>query len=118
MKTVELWSRIKETFYKATEAIVEKTQKVAEKAKESTEKTKYKVEVKKLELNIAKKFAELGNKVYELHLKKGQENPLNQEEIKQILEEITTLDRELAQTQAVLEKKIEEEKKAMEQPET
>ena len=36
MKTVELWSRVKEALYKATEAIVEKTQKVAEKAKEST----------------------------------------------------------------------------------
>jgi hypothetical protein len=100
------------------EAVIEKTQTIAKKAKEGTEITKYKMEVKKLELKIAREFAELGNKVYELYIKKGEENPLTQQEVKQILEEITNLDRELAQTQAILEKQTKEEKKPVEQPES
>jgi hypothetical protein len=113
MKT-KLFDQVKDKLYKSLEPVVEKTQRVAEKARESAEVAKAKLEVKKLEGKIAIKFGELGGKIYEVYFRKGIENPISDMEVKQLLEELISLDRDLTQTQANLEKKKQEEKKTIE----
>jgi Xaa-Pro aminopeptidase len=95
-----------ETAQKSVEMLMEKAEDTAEVIKLRLEKTR-------LEREISKKFAELGSKLYEKAVREGKEAGILQDhEVQQQIEELKRLDRELAHTQALMDRELEQQARA------
>ena len=84
-----------------------------EKAEDTAEVIKFRLERARLEREISKKFAELGSKLYEKAVREGKEHGILQDaEVQSLIEDLKRMDRELAHTQARLEREMEKQTSA------
>lgn len=98
-----LWDKVKETMERGLQKASETTLKAIEAAKERAEIARLKLHISGIKSKISKEFAELGGIVYELHMKQGREDVLEEERIKEIMERVKELEAELAEAQSKLE---------------
>jgi hypothetical protein len=84
-----------------------------EKAEDTAEVFKFRLEKARLEREISKKFAELGSKLYEKAVREGKEQGILQDaEVQSLIEDLKRMDRELAHTQARMEREMEKQTSA------
>ncbi|RMF66201.1 MAG: hypothetical protein D6743_06775 [Calditrichaeota bacterium] len=99
-----LWDDIAKTIREGVDAVVEKTE-------ELTKMGRIKVDILNIKRNIEKSFTELGGKVYHLLAEKNQTTVAEDKAVKEIIECIKLLEKELeaknAELQAVRKKESE-----------
>lgn len=110
-----LYEKAEKAFNQAFEATKKSVKVFSEKAGEAAHTTRHLVEKAALEHKVTKKFAQLGNLVYERACKKSEKTiDLDEQEIKDLIEETKKLDVELAQVEALLENERKQKSEAVE----
>lgn len=95
-----LWERTRHAFERILEESKRATERVAETATEAGEAAKARIERARLERTLFKRFAELGNRVYERSQAGAPGGGLLDEpQVKELLEQIRTLDQDLKKLQ-------------------
>jgi hypothetical protein len=99
-----LWDKVKETLERGLSKASDATMKILETAKEQAEVARLKLRISGIKSKITKEFAELGGRIYQLYLKEGKEDALKDKEVAKIIDRIRSLEEELKETQAELDK--------------
>lgn len=92
-----LWDDIAKTIREGVDTVVEKTE-------EYTRIGRIKVDILNIKRNVEKNFAELGGKVYHLIVEEKKTQVANNKEVKEIVECVKLLEKELEEKNKELEK--------------
>jgi hypothetical protein len=105
-----LYNRVTKGMEVALDKASKSVEAIMEKAEDTAEVIKVRLEKTRLEREIAKKFAELGSKLYEKAVREGKEVGILQEpEVQALIEDLKSMDRELAHAQALIEQEMEKQ---------
>ena len=108
-----LYDRVVKGMEAALSTAQKSVEMLMEKAEDTAEVIKFRLERARLEREISKKFAELGSKLYEKAVREGKEHEILQDaEVQSLIEDLKRMDRELAHTQARLEREMEKQTSA------
>lgn len=108
-----LYERVVQGVEFALETARKSAETLMGKAEETAEVIKLKLEKGRLEREISRKFAELGNKLYEKAVREGKEEGILREpDVERLIEDLKHMDRELAHTQAQMEREMEKQTSA------
>ena len=106
-----LYDRVLKGMEFALDTARKSAETLMEKAEDTAEVVKFRLEKARLERDIGKKFAALGNKLYEKAVREGKEEGILREpEVQHLIEDLMAMDRELAHTQAMMEREMEKER--------
>jgi|GEM_PF-1057472 len=105
-----LWGRITEGVDAGLAATLGAVKSASEKAAETTHQAQQKYQRSALQARIMRHFGELGSRIYEKALRQDVKNPMEDPDIQAIIERIKPLDKELAQTEALIEKESREKR--------
>ena len=111
MTKEDLYKKAEESLSQAFEAAKHSVKVVSEKAGEAAHITKLLIEKATLEHKVTKQFTKLGSKIYGMAEAKSSANPLENVEVKAIIEEAKKFDKELNAVEATLEKEKSRSKK-------
>ena len=90
-----------ETARKSAETLMEK-------AEDTAEVIKFRLEKGRLEREMSRKFADFGRKLYEMTVREGKgEETLRDSDVQSMVEDLKRMDRDLAHTQALMERELE-----------
>ena len=106
-----IYEKAEKAFNQAFEATKQSAKVVSEKAGEAAHVTKLLINKATLEHRVTKQFAQLGNRVYEKTIRAGQGITVDDAEIKSLIDGIKSLDSDLGQVEATLEKERKEKGK-------
>jgi hypothetical protein len=110
MTMATLYNRVTKGMEVALDKASKSVEAIMEKAEDTAEVIKVRLEKTRLEREIAKKFAELGSKLYEKAVREGKEVGILQEpEVQALIEDLKSMDRELAHAQALIEQEMEKQ---------
>jgi hypothetical protein len=98
-----LWKRISETVDEGMAATMGAVKAAGEKAAETGHTAQMKYQRSVLDSRIMHKFGELGAKIYEKALREDVRNPIEDPEVRAMIEAIKPLDQELALHEARME---------------
>lgn len=115
MDKKEFFEQAEKALNQAFETAKKSAKTVAEKAGEAAHVTKLLVEKVSLEHRVTKQFARLGGRVYEKTAHQGSENLFKDPEIQSLIEEVKTLEAELAKVQSSLKTEKKQKKVAKSQ---
>lgn len=99
-----LWDSIKKGLSDGAKIAEEGVYIAAEKAKELGKKSKVHIEIGNIKRKIEKQFSELGGKAYHLIQEEKVKDITKKDDIKELLDAITSLENELKEKQEELEK--------------
>ena len=103
MDNKTLYEKAEKAINQAFAAAKQSMKALSVKAGEAAHVSKLLIEKATLEHRVSKKFAELGSRVYEKSLRQGQKILVQDEDVRDLIEETKKLDVELAQVEASLE---------------
>jgi len=98
-----LWRRITEGVDAGMAATLGAVRVASEKAAETTQQAQQKYERSALQTRIMREFGELGARIYEKALREDVKNPMEDPEVRAMVERIKPLDRRLAELEARME---------------
>ena len=104
--------RLYDRVLKSMESTLETARKSAEtlmgKAEDTAEVIKFRLERGRLEREMSRKFAEFGRKLYERTVREGKGGEtLRDSDVQNMVEDLMRMERELAHTQALIERELE-----------
>ena len=103
-----LYDRVVKGMEVAFETARKSAETLMEKAEDTAEVIKLRLEKARLERDISKKFSELGSRLYEKAVREGKaDGILKEPDLQSLLEDLTRMDRDLAHTQALMEREME-----------
>lgn len=103
-----LYDRVLKGMEFALETARKSAETVMEKAEDTAEVIKLRLERARLEREISKQFARLGSKLYEKAVREGREEGILREpEVQSLIEDLKRMERELAHTQAQMDREMD-----------
>ena len=110
MDKKELYEKAEKVLNQAYESAKQSIRVVSEKAGEAAHVTKLLVEKATLEHKISKKFTQIGSRLYERMTRENKTSLEDDVEIKSLVEEAKSIDLDLSQVEATIEKEQKEKR--------